>query len=238
MKLFLSLLFLTQFVFGLTKIPNSMLQGPTTLTAVSGTLSIANGGTGQTTKTPAFNALSPLTTKGDLLVIIASGDNTRKAVGTDGQVLTADSSDATGVKWATPPAQLEISASYYVSANFAAAATTPINYDTQIWDTNSAVTTSPTAWKFTVPSGYAGKYQVTILTTGNVGDWMILRKNGTNTQRIHYSANWALKADSGSTFIQLAVGDYIDIVPTGAFTCTGGILSTGPCTITITRIGN
>lgn len=88
--------------FALTKIPNSMLQGPTTLTAVSGTLGIANGGTGQTTKTPAFNALSPLTTKGDLIVIIASGDNTRKAVGTDGQVLTADSSDATGVKWSTP----------------------------------------------------------------------------------------------------------------------------------------
>ena len=87
--------------FALTKIPNSMLLGPTTLTAVSGTLGIANGGTGQTSKTPAFNALSPLTTKGDLLVAIASGDNTRKAVGTDGQVLVADSSDSTGVKWST-----------------------------------------------------------------------------------------------------------------------------------------
>ena len=86
----------------ITKIPNSMLEGPTTLTAVSGTLGIANGGTGQTTKTPAFNALSPLTTKGDLIVFNASGDNTRKAIGTNGQVLTADSSDSTGVKWAAP----------------------------------------------------------------------------------------------------------------------------------------
>lgn len=106
MKLFLSFLFLMvtscEPALAITKIPNSMLEGPTTLTAVSGTLGIANGGTGQTTKTPAFNALSPLTTKGDLIVIIASGDNTRKAVGTDGQVLTADSSDSTGVKWVTP----------------------------------------------------------------------------------------------------------------------------------------
>jgi hypothetical protein len=42
--------------------------------------------------------------KGDLLV--GSADNTviRKAVGTDGQILTADASVAGGVKWATPAA--------------------------------------------------------------------------------------------------------------------------------------
>ena len=34
---------------------------------VTGTVAIANGGTGQTTKTAAFNALSPLTTLGDLV---------------------------------------------------------------------------------------------------------------------------------------------------------------------------
>ena len=63
------------------------------------TVSIANGGTGQTGKTAAFDSLSPTTTKGDVIVNNGS-DNIRVAVGDDDQVLTADSSEASGVKWA------------------------------------------------------------------------------------------------------------------------------------------
>ena len=44
---------------------------------------------------------STLTTKGDLYVATASGVVTRRAVGTDGQVLTADSAHATGISWTT-----------------------------------------------------------------------------------------------------------------------------------------
>ncbi len=42
--------------------------------------------------------------RGDLLVATADNTVARRGVGTDGQVLTADSTDATGVKWATPAA--------------------------------------------------------------------------------------------------------------------------------------
>lgn len=43
---------------------------------------------------------SPLTTKGDLYTF--STVNTRLGVGTDGQVLTVDLAETTGIKWATP----------------------------------------------------------------------------------------------------------------------------------------
>lgn len=64
-------------------------------TDITGTLAIANGGTGQTTATLAFNALDPLTTKGD--VIIHNGtDSVRQAVGADRTLLIALASAATG----------------------------------------------------------------------------------------------------------------------------------------------
>lgn len=69
-------------------------------TGVTGTLPIANGGTGQTSQTNAFDALAPATTKGDLIVFNGS-DNIRVPVGaTNGHVLTVDSAEASGVKWA------------------------------------------------------------------------------------------------------------------------------------------
>ena len=66
---------------------------------VTGTVAIANGGTGQTSQTAAFDALAPTTTKGDLIVSNGT-DNVRLGVGTDTYVLTADAASAAGVKWA------------------------------------------------------------------------------------------------------------------------------------------
>ena len=65
---------------------------------VTGTVLIGNGGTGQTTQTAAFDALSPTTTKGDLIVYDGT-DNVRLATGTNTFVLSADSTTATGLKW-------------------------------------------------------------------------------------------------------------------------------------------
>jgi hypothetical protein len=65
-------------------------------------LTISQGGTGQTTAATAFSALSPLSTKGDVLVSNGSS-SIRLPVGTNGQVMMADSTAGAGVKWATDP---------------------------------------------------------------------------------------------------------------------------------------
>ena len=69
-----------------------------TAAGLSSTLSIGSGGTGQTTTSAAFNALSPLTTKGDILAFSTTND--RFPVGsTVGQILQVDSTQTFGLKY-------------------------------------------------------------------------------------------------------------------------------------------
>ena len=65
------------------------------------TISLAKGGTGATTKTAAFDALSPMTTAGDLVYGGTNGTGTRLSKGTANQVLTMNSG-ATAPQWSTP----------------------------------------------------------------------------------------------------------------------------------------
>ncbi|WP_374001321.1 beta strand repeat-containing protein [Bdellovibrio bacteriovorus] len=62
------------------------------------TVPIGKGGTGQTTAAAAFDALSPLASKGDVLVHNGT-TNQRMAVGANGKALIADSNETSGVKW-------------------------------------------------------------------------------------------------------------------------------------------
>jgi microcystin-dependent protein len=76
---------------GFAKLTSGVLSAASSVALasdVSGTLSIGNGGTGQTTKAAAFDSLSPMTTSGDIIYGGTSGTGTRLAKGSDGQVLT------------------------------------------------------------------------------------------------------------------------------------------------------
>jgi hypothetical protein len=66
---------------------------------LTGTVAIANGGTGQTTATAAFDALAPTTTQGDTIYYNGT-DNVRLAKGTAGQALVMNSG-ATAPEWGT-----------------------------------------------------------------------------------------------------------------------------------------
>ena len=60
----------------------------------TGTLPIASGGTGQISASAAFNALSPITTTGDLILGNGTNSATRLPIGTNGYVLTSDGTTA------------------------------------------------------------------------------------------------------------------------------------------------
>ena len=66
-----------------------------TASNVTGTVAVANGGTGQTTASGAFNALSPITSTGDLIIGNGVNSATRLAIGTNGYVLTSNGTTAT-----------------------------------------------------------------------------------------------------------------------------------------------
>jgi hypothetical protein len=64
---------------------------PTSALNVTGTVAIANGGTGQITAAAGFDALSPMSAPGDLIYGGASGTRTRLAPGTANQLLHSGS---------------------------------------------------------------------------------------------------------------------------------------------------
>ena len=83
-------------------------------TQVTGTLPIANGGTGQTTASAAFNALSPVTSTGDLIIGNGANSSTRLPIGANNFVLT---SNGTTAVWAAGGASINISNDTTTSTN-------------------------------------------------------------------------------------------------------------------------
>lgn len=70
-------------------------------TTYNGTVPLNKGGTGQTAKAAAFDALSPMTTGGDLIYGGASGTGTRLANGTVGMILVSQGGTSAPV-WTAP----------------------------------------------------------------------------------------------------------------------------------------
>ncbi len=156
---------------------------------------VAHGGTGQVTAGAAFNALSPLTTKGD--IISYSTTNTRLPVGSDGQVLTADSAQTLGVKWNTPATGGTVTSVAMTVPTFLSVAGSPITTSGTL-----AVTLSGTA----LPILNGGTGQTTASAAFNalspmtaVGDLIVGGTAGAGTRLAVGTANQILSVNTGGT---------------------------------------
>jgi len=143
---------------------------------VTGTVAIANGGTGQTTANPAFNALAPTTTKGDLIVSNGTA-NVRQAVGTDTYVLTADSTTATGVKWAAGGGGGSITISNDTTTT------------TNLYPTFAAATSGSMSTIYTSDANYLYKP-----STGELTSPQVVASNGIFVNSQTVSANYTIAA--------------------------------------------
>ena len=160
------------------------------------------------------NLIAP-TAKGDLYAGSAANTYTKLAVGTNGQVLTADSTATTGIKWATP-ATATSGLTKIVTGDFSAAASVQINQC------------------FT--STYVNYILVLNALGNSAGGAMYLQwQTGTNTvvsTADYYGGGWRVKNDGTTATFQNNGSNEMMIAPTVASNLRQNF------TINISNVGN
>ena len=174
-----------------------------TASNVTGTVAIANGGTGQTTATAAFDALSPTTTKGDLIVRNGTG-NVRLAVGTDTYALVADSTTATGVKWASVGASLTIANDTTTATNlYPTFLTATSGTAATLYTGNAKLLYKPSTGEFTAPA-HISSNGITINSTTVSTSYTIASGNaGVSAGPMTVSSGVVVTVSSGSRWVVL-----------------------------------
>lgn len=168
--------------------------------------------------------------KGDLVAATAADTVSRLGVGANGTVLTADSAEATGLKWVAPA-----SGSTFVGARVYGSAVQSINnatYATVTWNTESYDTdnfhdNTTNSSRLTIPSGKAGKYLFVLKTTFNSSSNTGARilyffKNGSEVNESEFSLSTRGNLQMCLTTVQNAsVGDYFEMI---VYQTTGGAI--------------
>jgi len=161
---------------------------------------------------------SPLTTKGDLFTF--STVAARLPVGTNGQVLTCDSAEATGLKFATPSAASFVGAKAKrngTSQSIANGTFTAVLFNAEDYDTDSIHDISTNTDRFTVPTGKGGKWAISasVLFTGSAtGERRIaIYKNGSsaNTDNRLSGQGTAGQTMAVDSVFNLVATDYLSV---------------------------
>jgi len=163
-----------------------------------------------------------LTAKGALISAVSAGTPVTLTVGSNDQVLTADSTTASGLKWATPAAggstfvgcELRKSANQTISD----ATDAVVTFDVETFDTDGFHSTSSNTGRITIPAGKGGKYRFSY-THRWFGNSTGFRNTGIKINGVSgASYNTAMNLTSvrlvynGSYVLNLSAGDYVEMV--------------------------
>jgi hypothetical protein len=189
------------------------IEGVTAGTGISG------GGTSGTV-TITNSMATAIDAKGDLIGGTGADAFDRLAVGADGTQLVADSTEATGLKWATPTSSTLPTFSAYKNAStqtFSVSTYTKITFDVENWDDPGCFTSStftPTSAGYYLISSAVYHQQV-----GNGDFTLLVYKNGSNWQRLYINnptSAGVARMDTGATLVYCnGTTDYIEIYARG-----------------------
>ena len=159
-----------------------------------------------------LNYLDP-TAKGDLFPASSGTALTRLAVGANGTVLTADSAEATGLKWSAPATVTNISCRVYQTTTTTLTSTfTTLAFGAENFDTDTMHDNSTNNSRITIKT--AGKYivggQITQPANNILGVRILL--NGTTViSRVFQGNSSSTEGANVSTIYDFALNDYIEL---------------------------
>lgn len=157
--------------------------------------------------------------KGDIIAATAADTVARLAVGTNGQVLKANSSAATGLEWGSASSAFSGAAGEMAASTSAPDATnTVVAFGSELWDTDNYHDNSTNNSRFTIPTGKDGYFLIMAkvsIQNSTSGSYQNLRiqKNGS----VAYTQNVSAPKVGSETLVSIAgvfpavAGDYFEL---------------------------